>query len=253
MNLGLEGKIALVTGAGSQIGFGKEIALSLAKEGCEAVAVTDINLDDVILTCEAVKAEGVKSIALKADVTNKTEADAMVKKAINEFGDLDILCNVAGALMSQGPFEELDPVIWEKEIALNLFSPMYVCAAVLPGMRKKGKGAIVNISSGSSCKYSIGVNVYSLAKGALDIFTKQLACVEAPNNIRINSIAPGPAPTNFMNIENKQAILDIVKKMNPLGRVTSVKDVADATLFLISDVSIDISGQVLHVSGASVM
>ncbi len=253
MDLGLKGQIALVTGAGSQIGFGKEIALSLAREGCAAIAVTDINLDDAKLTCEAVKAAGAKSIAIKADVTNKAEVDAMVKEVIAEFGDIDILCNVAGAIMSGGPFEEQDPAIWEKEVALNLFSPMYVAAAVLPSMRKKGKGSIVNIGSGSSHMYSHGVGVYAQAKGAVDVFTKQLATAEAPNKIRVNCVAPGPAPTNFIKAEDKQAVIDFLKKELPLGRATSAQDIAAATLFFAGDISIDISGQVLHVSGASVM
>lgn len=253
MDLGLKGQVALVTGAGSQIGFGKEIAVALAREGCAAVAVTDINLDDAKLTCEAVKAEGAKSIAVKADVTNKEDVNAMVKEVIAELGDIDILCNVAGAIMGAGPFEEQDPAIWQKEVALNLYAPMFVAAAVLPGMRKKGKGAIVNIGSGSSHMYSHGVGVYAQAKGALDIFTKQLASAEAPNKIRVNCVAPGPAPTNFIKVPDKQAVIDMLKKELPLGRATSAEDIANATLFFASDVSIDISGQVLHVSGASVM
>lgn len=253
MDLGFQGQVALVTGAGSQIGFGREIALSLAREGCAVVAVTDINLDDVKLTCEQVKEAGAKSIAIKADVTNKAEVDAMVKEVIKEFGDIDILCNVAGAIMSSGPFEGQDPAVWQKEVSLNLFSPMFVAAAVLPGMRKKGKGAIVNISSGSSHMYTHGVGVYAQSKGALDIFTKQLATAEAPNKIRVNCVAPGPAPTNFIKAPDKQAVIDFLKKELPLGRATSAQDIANATLFFASDISIDISGQVLHVSGGSVM
>jgi 2-hydroxycyclohexanecarboxyl-CoA dehydrogenase len=253
MDLGFQGKIALVTGAGSQIGFGKEIALSLAKEGCAAIGVTDINLDDAKLTCEAVKAGGAKSIALQADVTNKDEDYAMVKNMISELGDIDILCNVAGAIMGGGPFEEQDPSIWEKEIALNLFGPMYVAGAVLPGMRKKGKGTIVNIGSGSSHMYSHGVGVYAQSKGALDVFTKQLAFAEAPNKIRVNCVAPGPAPTNFIKVLDKEAVIEMLKKELPLGRATSAQDIANATLFFASDISIDITGQVLHVSAGSVM
>lgn len=253
MDLEFQGKIALVTGAGSQIGFGKEISLYLAKEGCAAVGVTDINLDDAKLTCEAVKAEGAKSIALQADVTNKDEVYAMVKEMISELGDIDILCNVAGAIMGSGPFEEQDPSIWEKEIALNLFGPMYVAGAVLPGMRKKGKGTIVNIGSGSSHMYSHGVGVYAQSKGALDVFTKQLAFVEAPNKIRVNCVAPGPAPTNFIKFPDKEAVMERLKKELPLGRATSAQDIANATLFFASDISIDITGQVLHVSAGSVM
>jgi len=109
MDLGFKGKVALVTGAGSQIGFGKAIALLLAKEGCDAVAITDINLDDAKLTAEAVKALGRKSIAVKADVTNQAKVQAMVKKVIDEYGKIDILINVAGGVMGGGPLEEQNP------------------------------------------------------------------------------------------------------------------------------------------------
>ena len=101
MDFKLQGKVALVTGAGSQIGFGKEIALTLAREGCEAIGITDINLDDAKLTAEAVKAAGAKSIAVKADVTNKEEVEAMVKEIHGAFGKLDIVCNVAGAILGR--------------------------------------------------------------------------------------------------------------------------------------------------------
>ena len=94
MDLGFKGKIALVTGAGSQIGFGKEIALLLAKEGCDTVAVTDVNLEDVELTSKAVKEFGSNSISVKADITEKDEVNVMVKKVIDEYGKIDILCNL---------------------------------------------------------------------------------------------------------------------------------------------------------------
>jgi NAD(P)-dependent dehydrogenase (short-subunit alcohol dehydrogenase family) len=253
MDLRFKGKVALVTGAGSQIGFGKEIALTLAREGCAAVGVTDINLDDAKLTAEAVKAVGAKSIAVKADVTNKAEVDAMVKKIAEEFGRIDILCNVAGGIMGGGPLEDQKRELWEKELALNLYSPMLVAAAVLPYMKKQGGGSIVNIGSGSSKMYSHGVMAYAQAKGALDIFTKQLATVEAGNNIRVNCVAPGPSPTNFIKAPDKQAIIEMLKKQIPLARATTPEDIAVATAFFASDLSADISGQVLHVSGASVM
>ena len=89
MDLGFEGKVALVTGAGSQVGFGKETALLLAKEGCEAVAVTDIIMEDVEMTAAAIKELGTKSIALKADITNAAEVDAMVQSVINKFRRID--------------------------------------------------------------------------------------------------------------------------------------------------------------------
>ena len=253
MDFGFKGKVALVTGAGSQIGFGKEIALTLAKEGCEAIGITDINLEDARKTAEAVIAAGAKSIAVKADVTNKAEVDTMVKAIADAFGKIDILCNVAGGILGGGPLEEQKKEVWEKEIALNLYGPMLVTAAVLPYMKKQGGGAIVNIGSGSTRMFSHGVGVYAQAKGAVDIFTKQLATVEAKNNIRVNCVAPGPSPTNFIKAPDKQAVVEMLKKEIPLGRETTPRDIAVATAFFASDLTADVSGQVLHVSGASVM
>lgn len=253
MDLGFEGKVALLTGAGSQIGFGKKIALLLAKEGCDAVAVTDINLDDVKLTAEAVKAAGCKSIALKADVTNRNEVQEMVKQVIAEYKKIDILFNVAGAILGGGPLEEQEQELWDREVGLNLYGTMIVSQAVLPYMKEQNYGVIVNIGSGSTHMYSHGVSTYAMSKGAVDIFTKQLAIVEAKSGIRVNCVAPGPAPTNFIKAPDKQAVVDMLASQIPMGRGATSDDIANAALFFASDISGYITGQVLHVSGGSVL
>jgi len=253
MDLGFKGKVALVTGAGSQIGFGKAIALLLAKEGCDAVAVNDINLDDAKLTTEDVKALGCKSVALKADVTNKDEVQEMVKKVIGEYGKIDILLNVAGAILGGGPLEEQQEELWDKEVGLNLYGAMLVSQAVLPYMKNQNYGVIVNIGSGSTHMYSHGVSTYAMAKAAVDIFTKQLATVEVKSGIRVNCVAPGPSPTNFIKAPDKQAVMDMLAKQIPMGKGTTPADIANAAIFFASDISGDITGQVLHVSGGSIM
>jgi NAD(P)-dependent dehydrogenase (short-subunit alcohol dehydrogenase family) len=265
MDLGFKGKIALVTGAGSQIGFGKETALLLAKEGCAAVAVTDINLEDVQKTAAAVKQLGCKSIAVKADITHHDEVNAMVKKVTAEYGRIDILCNVAGAILHKDnvPIDEQDPAVWEKQLKLNLVGTMNVTKAVVPAMRAQQYGVIVNIGSGSTHQYAMGVGTYAMSKYAIDLFTRQLAFVEGPTGIRVNCIAPGPAPTNFGAIL-KEGTADIppeeALKMReamlgsfPLGRMGTAADIANATVLLASDVTSYITGQVIHVSGGSVM
>ena len=133
MDLGLKDRVALITGAGSQIGFGKAIALTLAEEGCDII-VNDINLDDARKTAKEVEALGRRAIAVKADVTNKAEVQAMVKKALDEFGRVDILVNNAGAILQGGKFTDQTEEDWEKEIALNLKGTMLCAQAVLPGM-----------------------------------------------------------------------------------------------------------------------
>jgi 2-hydroxycyclohexanecarboxyl-CoA dehydrogenase len=254
MDLGLKGKVALVTGAGSQIGFGKQIALLLAKEGCDAVAVTDINIDDAKLTAEDIKKLGKKSIAVKADVTNPADVAALMKKVVDEYKRIDILCNVAGGIANRVPYDKAKPEDWDKDIHLNLFSIMLTCQAVLPYMHEKKGGVIVNIGSGSSRMYAHGSgNVYGIAKGGVDTFTKQLAFNEAKNGIRVNCVAPGPAPTNFIPGPDKKAIVDMMAKTIPLGRGATQADIANATIFFASDMSSYITGAILHVSGGSVL
>jgi NAD(P)-dependent dehydrogenase (short-subunit alcohol dehydrogenase family) len=265
MDLGFKDKAALVTGAGSQIGFGREIALLLAKEGCEAVAITDINLADAQKTAEAVKKIGGKSIAIGADITKKNEVDAMVQKALDEYGKIDILCNVAGAILHKDyvPLDEQNYETWSKQIDLNLFGTMYVTRVVLPQMRKQKHGAIVNIGSGSTHQYSFGVGVYAISKYAIDLFTKQLACQEGKNGIRCNCIAPGPAPTNFGAVlregmpppppEQYAKMREAMLAAFPLGRLGSAMDIANITVIMASDVTGYITGQLIHVSGGNVM
>jgi NAD(P)-dependent dehydrogenase (short-subunit alcohol dehydrogenase family) len=253
MDLGFKGKVALLTGAGSQIGFGKAIALLLAREGCDAVAVTDINPNDAKLTAEALKALGCKSIAVKADVTDKEQVQKMVKQVIDEYGKIDILINVAGAILGGGPLEEQKQDLWDREIGLNLYGTMITSQAVLPYMHKQGSGVIVNIGSGSTRMYSHGVSTYAMAKGAVDIFTKQMAITEAKNGIRVNCVAPGPSPTNFIKAPDKQAVIDMLAKQIPMGRGATPDDIANAAVFLASDISGYVTGQVLHVSGGSVL
>jgi len=255
MDLGFKGKVALITGAGSQIGFGKAIALLFAREGCDAVAVTDVDLAGAEKTAAAVKKLGRKSMAVKADVTNPAEVQAMVKKVAGEYGRIDILANVAGAVIGRGPLEEQDVDTWEKNIRLNLYGTMLVTQAVLPLMKEKKYGAIVNIGSGSTHMYSHGVNAYAISKIGVDLFTKQLALTESKTGIRVNCVAPGPSPTNFLKgpAEMKTAIMEMQLKTVPMGKETTPEDIANATAFFASDISGDVTGQVLHVSGGAVM
>jgi NAD(P)-dependent dehydrogenase (short-subunit alcohol dehydrogenase family) len=265
MDLGFTGKVALVTGAGSQVGFGKETALLLAKEGCDAVAVTDVNLEDTEKTAAMVIELSCKSIAVKADITNGAEVDAMVKKVIDEYGKIDILCNVAGGILHKDkiPIDEQDGAVWEKQMRLNLFGTMNVSKAVVPQMRVQKYGVIVNIGSGSTHQYWMGVGMYAMSKYAMDLFTKQLATDEAKAGIRVNCVAPGPAPTNFGAIlregmppptpEQAQKMREMMLKTMPLGRIGTAVDIANATVFLASDVTSYVTGQIFHVSGGSVM
>jgi 3-oxoacyl-[acyl-carrier protein] reductase len=251
MDLGLEGKVALVTGAGSQIGFGKAISLTLAREGCDVI-VNDINLDDAIKTAAEVEALGRRSLAIKADVTNKAEVQAMVEGALEEFGKIDILVNCAGGITMSGPFLEQKEEDWDKDIDLNLKGTLFCCQAVLPGMMERKYGKIVNISSGSAKLSHPVVSVYTMVKGSINIFTRNLATMVIGSGITVNCVSPGWSLTNFIKGDKEQIERNFLPG-TPIGRGTEPQDIANAVAFLASDVSEDIVGQVICVDGGSTM
>ncbi len=247
MELGLKGKIALVTGAGSQIGFGKAIALQLAKEGCD-VAVNDIDLEGAKKTAAEVEKLGRKSLAIKADVTSTAEWDAMVKKVLEKFGRIDILVNNAGGCTPPRPFLQMTDKDWDFDININLRSTRHGTAAVLPHMVKQKSGKIVNITSGAGINGGMFTAGYSAAKAGVIAFSMGVAKEAAPEGININCVSPGPANTGFAK-NAPPGMLENFPKTLPIRRLTTTQDVANAVTFLASDAASDIVGQVLVVSG----
>jgi len=251
MDLGLEGKVALVTGAGSQIGFGKAISLTLAREGCDVI-VNDINLDDAKKTAAEIGASGRKSLAIKADVTQKAEVQEMVKKGLAEFGKIDILVNNAGGITLAGPFLEQKEEDWDKDIDLNLKGTLFCTQVVLPGMMERKYGKIINISSGSTKQNHPVISAYTMAKGGINVFTRSLATMVIGSGITVNCVSPGWSLTNFVK-GDKEEIEKRFLPETPIGRGTEPQDIANAVAFLASDVSADIVGQVICVDGGSTM
>jgi NAD(P)-dependent dehydrogenase (short-subunit alcohol dehydrogenase family) len=253
MELGLKGKVALVTGAGSQVGFGKAICLRLAKEGCHIVAA-DINLEGAMKTVVEIETLGVQGLAVKADVTSKAEIREMVRHALGRFGRIDILVNNAGGVSHGGNFPDQDEALWDKELALNLKGTMLVSQAVIPAMLEKKYGKIVNVSSSSARIVHPGVAMYTIAKGAVYIFTRQLAKTYIAQGINCNSVAPGwSLDTDFVKggAAAKERIKPMFMAETPIGRGTAPDDIANMVAFLASDVSGDIVGQVISVDGGS--
>jgi 3-oxoacyl-[acyl-carrier protein] reductase len=147
MDLGLKGKVALVTGAGSQTGFGKGIAMTLAKEGCDVI-ILDKNFDGAKKTASEIEGMGRKALAFLADLTSSAEVNAAVQKALAQFGRIDILVNNAGQSTPPKAFIDKTEAEWEPDININLKSVLIVTKAVLPQMIERKSGKIVNISSG---------------------------------------------------------------------------------------------------------
>ncbi|HEX7475231.1 MAG TPA: SDR family oxidoreductase [Dehalococcoidales bacterium] len=255
MDLGLKGKVALVTGAGSQVGFGKSICLTLAKEGCNIVAA-DINLEGAQKTAAEVETLGPKALAVKADVTRKADIQEAVKQALAKFKRIDILVNNAGAVLGHSPFLEQSEVDWDSELALNLKGAMFCCQAVLPGMVANKYGKIINISSSSARIVHPSVSMYTIAKGALYIFTRELAKQYAGQGIIVNSVAPGwSLTTDFVKggPQAKERIKPMFLQECPLGRGTEPADVAGMVTYLASDLGGDIVGQIYAVDGGCTM
>ena len=254
MELGLQGKVALVTGAGSQIGMGKAIALALAKEGCDII-VTDIDLDGAEKTGEEVRALGKKVFVKKADVLKNAEVTELVEAGIKELGKIDILVNAAGGTTFSGFLAEADLADIEQEINLNLMGTVYCTKAVLPGMTAQKFGKIVNISSNTARTGMPGGSGYSAAKSGVVGFTRAIAGEGIGAGINVNAIAPGLTLTNFYSKERAPQFPPSVRETGEMpgpggGRkVTTVEDVANLVLFLVSDVSSNITAQTISLDG----
>lgn len=246
---GLEGKVALVTGASR--GIGRGIALRLAEEGCRVVVNYNRSADAAQEVVDTIKEKGGEAVAIQADVSDFKEAQRLVKEAQAAFGPVEILVNNAGttrdnllALMKEAE--------WDTVINTNLKSCYNVTKAVLRGMMRQRAGRIINITSVSGITGLPGQTNYSASKAGIIGFTKALAKEVASRNITVNAVAPGYVPTALTDAlpeEMKEYFL----KMIPLGRPGSPEDIAAAVAFLASEDAAYITGQVLVVDGGLVM
>jgi NAD(P)-dependent dehydrogenase (short-subunit alcohol dehydrogenase family) len=252
MDLKLEGKIALVTGTGSQVGFGKGIALKLAEEGCDVI-YADIDSAGAEKTSGEVKKRGRKSVPLEVDITDKANVDAAVSKALDVFDHIDILVNCAGRASGIRPFTETTQDTWDIDININLRGTMHMTQAVLPHMLERGYGKIINFSTHAAHQPSglAGAAVYIAAKSGTVMFSKTLASEVGHKGININIIAPGPGNTNFHRTGGDPTMIELVENLDKAGRATTPEDIGNTVAFLVSDISNKLSGQILEVTAPS--
>lgn len=249
MSLSLEGKTCLVTG-GSR-GIGKAIALRLADFGAD-VAITYARSADA---AEEVKAEiekkGRKSKALQADAVSLERAEEVINEIVDDWGKLDVIVNNAG-ITKDNLILRMSEEQWDDVITTNLKSVFnYSKAAAKPMMRNRG-GSIINISSVVGISGNAGQSNYAASKAGIIGFTKSYAKELASRNIRANVIAPGYILTD-MTGELDEKVLDGIKAETPLGRAGEADEVADAVVFLSSDMSSYITGEVIRVDGGMAM
>jgi len=224
MELGLKNKVALVTGGGSQAGFGKHIALSLGKEGSRVIVV-DNDLEEARKTAAELKTLGRDAIALKADITNREEVDAMVKAGLDRFGKIDILVNNAGGA-SMSPFTETTEEDWHINIETNLKGMWYCCKAVLPHMLERKSGSIISLSSTTAVRGYPQASLFSAGNAAIIGLTKALAPEVGHAGINVNVVmVPGVDGVDITAAEKQ--------------------DIASVVVFLASEAASDLTSQTM--------
>ena len=245
----LEGKAALVTGGAR--GIGRAIALALAREGAD-VAVCDIDLDGAKEVARQISALGRRALALKADISKREETKRMVEEIVARFGKIDILVNNAG-IIRRGTFEEHTEEDWDRVIAVNLKGTFNCTKEVVPLMKERRYGKIINISSVAGKIGDIAsAPSYGASKGAINTFTKSLARELAPYGINVNAVAPHAIETEMSAEWSEEKRRQIVSQI-PLGRLGKPEEVAEAVVFLASDGVAFITGEILDVNGGYLM
>ncbi len=244
------GKTAVVTGASR--GIGRATALRLAEAGANVVVNylnSESEAEAVVRDCVSF---GVTAVAVKADVASPDEAESLINSAIENFGHLDIVVANAGIWEGEA-VESMTETVWDRVIDTNLKGTWTICRAAVPHFRANGGGSIVIVSSTAGQRGEAGYSNYAASKGGQIAFTKALSNELAPA-IRVNAVAPGWVDTNlndpvFIDDEFRKRVIDGI----PLNRVATADDVALSIVFLASDWSRHITGEVLNVNGGAVL
>lgn len=249
----LENRVAIVTGASR--GIGRAIAITFAREGAKVVVNyyrQEGKADEVVT---GIRAAGGTAFAFQADVTNRTAVDRMVEKAINEFGDINILVNNAGLSVSEASLLESKDEDFDVMFNTNAKGVFICTQAVVPHMMKNLYGKIVNISSVAGLGTSAlpGNLLYACTKGAVNVLSKRLALELGPHGIYVNAIAPGLIRTDLafgrLSPSERDRKAASFRENSMLHRVGDPEDIANVALFLASDESNYITAQVISVDG----
>lgn len=246
--MGLQGKVAVVTGAAQ--GIGRAIAEALARDGAD-VAVADLDAGRSQETVAAVEKLGRRALNVKVNVAEWDDAKAMADRVVKEWGKIDILVNNAG-ITRDGLLLRMKEEDWNLVLQVNLNGTFHCTKAVLQSMTKQRYGRIINIASIVGVMGNVGQANYAASKAAVIGFTRTVAREYASRAVTVNAVAPGfidTAMTQGLSPDVKEAL----QKQIPLGRLGQPEDIAAAVRFLASDEAAYLTGQVLHVNGGMLM
>jgi NAD(P)-dependent dehydrogenase (short-subunit alcohol dehydrogenase family) len=246
----LAGKVALVTGGAKGIGFA--VACDLAKRGATLIVA---DLEGAETAAERMQKSGHHALGLEADVTSEQQVAHVIQVGARVFGGLDILINNAAifSTLKRRPFEEIDPAEWRRVMEVNTLGPFLCCRAVLPLLKARGGGRIINISSGVAFKGNPGMAHYVASKGAVVSLTRALATELGPYKILVNSVAPGLTLSDGV-LENPELLAgarEFSVRTRALAREMTPADLVGAVAFLAGPDSTFVTGQTIVVDGGA--
>lgn len=244
----IEGKVAIVTG-GSR-GIGEQIAVQLARRGADVAINYRSRESDAQAVAERIEAEGVRGLAIQADISKMEEARDLIKQVHREWGRVDILVNNAGITRDKS-MKKLTDDDWKEVLDTNLGGVYATCSEVLPIMMEQGYGRIINITSFVGQAGNFGQANYAASKGGIIAFTKTMAIEMAKYNITVNAIAPGFTETEMLS-QVPQKIRDKILERVPMGRFGKPEEIARAVVFIAAEGDY-ITGQQINVNGGVYM